>query len=71
MPTTIDYAKYANMNKRTIFNHLLKAEAKLTNLEENFKEKISEQKELAFKGKKQEIRTRARTTNFNAKTNPR
>ena len=34
---TIDYQKYESMSKRTIFNHLLKAEAKLSSLEQDFK----------------------------------
>lgn len=42
----IDYQKYENMSKRTIFNHLLKAEAKLSSLEQDFKNKIATQKEL-------------------------
>ena len=46
MQATIDYQKYENMSKRTIFNHLLKAEAKLSSLEEDFKNKIATQKEL-------------------------
>ena len=43
---TIDYQKYESMSKRTIFNHLLKAEAKLGSLEQDFKNKINTQKEL-------------------------
>lgn len=46
MQTMIDYEKYENMSKKTIFNHFLKAEQKLKLLEENFKEKIKQQKEL-------------------------
>lgn len=46
MDTTINYEKYENMDRRTIFNQLLKAEEKLTKLEKDFKTKISTQKEL-------------------------
>jgi hypothetical protein len=46
MDTTINYEKYENMDRRTIFNQLLKAEEKLTKLEEDFKTKITIQKEL-------------------------
>lgn len=46
MQTTIDYQKYELMDKRTVFNHLLKAEAKLNALEQDFKAKIKAQKEL-------------------------
>ena len=46
MQTTIDYQKYELMDKRTVFNHLLKAEAKLNALEQEFKTKIKAQKEL-------------------------
>lgn len=46
MNTTINYEKYEAMSKRNIFNQLLKAEAKLSALEQDFKEKISAQKEL-------------------------
>ena len=46
MQTTIDYQKYELMDKRTVFNHLLKAEAKLNALEQEFKTKIKVQKEL-------------------------
>lgn len=43
---SINYQKYESMSQKTIFNHLLKAEAKLSLLEENFKNKINAQKEL-------------------------
>lgn len=46
MDTTINYEKYENMDRRTIFNQLLKAEEKLTKLEKDFKTKITTQKEL-------------------------
>lgn len=46
MDTTINYEKYENMDRRTIFNQLLKAEEKLTKLEKDFKTKITIQKEL-------------------------
>lgn len=46
MDTTINYEKYENMDRRTIFNQLLKAEEKLTKLEKDFKAKITTQKEL-------------------------
>lgn len=46
MDTAINYEKYENMDRRTIFNQLLKAEEKLTKLEEDFKTKITIQKEL-------------------------
>lgn len=46
MDTTINYEKYENMDRRTIFNQLLKAEEKLTKLEKDFKIKITIQKEL-------------------------
>lgn len=46
MDTTINYEKYENMDRRTIFNQLLKAEEKLTKLEKDFKAKITIQKEL-------------------------
>ena len=46
MDTAINYEKYENMDRRTIFNQLLKAEEKLTKLEKDFKTKITTQKEL-------------------------
>lgn len=46
MDTAINYEKYENMDRRTIFNQLLKAEEKLTKLEKDFKTKITIQKEL-------------------------
>lgn len=46
MDITINYEKYENMDRRTIFNQLLKAEEKLTKLEKDFKTKITIQKEL-------------------------
>lgn len=46
MDTTINYEKYENMDRRIIFNQLLKAEEKLTKLEKDFKTKITFQKEL-------------------------
>ncbi|RKV95416.1 MAG: formate dehydrogenase [Campylobacter sp.] len=46
MNTSINYEKYETMSKRSIFNQLLKAEAKLSSLEQDFKEKISAQREL-------------------------
>lgn len=46
MDTIINYEKYENMDRRTIFNQLLKAEEKLTKLEKDFKTKITTQKEL-------------------------
>jgi hypothetical protein len=46
MNTTINYEEYENMDRRTIFNQLLKAEEKLTKLEKDFKTKITIQKEL-------------------------
>ncbi|WP_297576590.1 hypothetical protein [uncultured Campylobacter sp.] len=46
MDTTINYEKYENMDRRTIFNQLLKAEKKLYKLEKDFKTKITTQKEL-------------------------
>ena len=46
MDTTINYEKYENMDRRTSFNQLLKAEEKLTKLEKDFKTKITIQKEL-------------------------
>ena len=44
MDTTINYEKYENMDRRTIFNQLLKAEEKLTKLEKDFKTKITTQR---------------------------
>ena len=46
MDTAINYEKYENMDRRTIFNQLLKAEEKLTKLEKDFKTKLTIQKEL-------------------------
>lgn len=46
MDTRINYEKYENMDRRTIFNQLLKAEEKLTKLEKDFRTKITIQKEL-------------------------
>lgn len=44
--TTIDYAKYSNMNERQLLNSLLNEKKKQAKLKDDFKEKLSYSSEL-------------------------
>ncbi|CAD7289493.1 hypothetical protein LMG7974_01570 [Campylobacter majalis] len=46
MQTTIDYQKYDNMSKKSLFNALLSAEKKYDTMRENLEKKIKAQREL-------------------------
>lgn len=46
MPSIINYDKYENMSKRSLFSALLNAEKKYSTIKENFEAKLNNQEQL-------------------------